>query len=135
MLDVIMKTVLVFLILITSISIVSEYICLKTIRIQEQFLTKEQKIDLFLADLKNTLMKKENFESYAAPQEVICPLPKTVQEETAVEEEAVFLNENFSVLAPEQPEIPVIKAASSRPLPALLPGFEPSGFSFAEVKF
>jgi Na+-transporting NADH:ubiquinone oxidoreductase subunit NqrC len=144
MLDITMKVVLVFLILIVSISIVSEYICLKTIRIQENYITKEQKIDAFLVDLKNTLMKKENFESYTVPQEVVCEEIAQHSEETAKQPEetpevspaAPVVSQNFpevsqaaAVVSPTAPVVP------KKPLGVLLPGFEPISFSFAEVNF
>jgi Na+-transporting NADH:ubiquinone oxidoreductase subunit NqrC len=144
MLDITMKVVLVFLILVVSISIVSEYICLKTIRIQENYLTKEQKIDAFLADLKDTLMKKENFESYEAPKEVICQeivnqgeeTPVVSSNFTEVSSAAPLVSSNFPEVSPTAPEVsaaaPVVP---KKRIGVLLPGFEPTATSFAEVNF
>jgi Na+-transporting NADH:ubiquinone oxidoreductase subunit NqrC len=130
MLDITMKVVLVFLILMVSISIVSEYICLKTIRIQENYLTKEQKIDAFLADLKDTLMKKENFESYEAPKEVICQETANQDEETPeVSPAAPVVSPNFPEVSSAAPVVP------KKRIGVLLPGFEPTATSFAEVNF
>lgn len=120
MIDVVVKVLLVFLILIVSISTISEYICLKTIRIQGRS-TREEKIDLFLADLKKTLMAQtepqENFEPYKVPKEIIC-------------EEAVEMDE----LAPlEALEVPTALPIKKKNIGQILPGFEPS--SLAEVSF
>jgi Na+-transporting NADH:ubiquinone oxidoreductase subunit NqrC len=144
-----MKVVLVFLILMVSISIVSEYICLKTIRMQENYITKEQKIDAFLADLKNTLMKKENFESYTVPQEVVCKNskifeivneatqgPEMPQEIAKQPEETPEVSPTAPVVSQNFPEVsPTAPVVSKKPLGVLLPGFEPISFSFAEVNF
>jgi Na+-transporting NADH:ubiquinone oxidoreductase subunit NqrC len=144
MLDITMKVVLVFLILIVSISIVSEYICLKTIRIQENYLTKEQKIDAFLADLKDTLMKKENFESYEAPKEVICQGIVNQGEETPeVSSNFPEVSSNFPEVSSNFPEVspaaPVVSSnfpvVPKKHIGVLLPGFEPTFTSFAEVNF
>jgi hypothetical protein len=137
MLDAVVKAVLVFLILVVTISIISEYVCLKTIRLQENLITREQKIDAFLGDLKVSLMNKENFESYDFSKEVVCEAVKAPQIQEIVEDQGVELNENFSNIGPEVPQVPEVPrvAAPRRVLPPILPGFEPNYPAFAEVNF
>lgn len=144
MLDTVVKVVLVFLIVVVSISIVSEYICLKTIRLQtgqSKQLSKEEKIDAFLANLKQTLMERENFETYKPIQKEEC---KKVEPKKNEIQEDIVLNQDYTTLQTQEvqefptqsvPELLQVPTVIRKNIGNILPAFDTNTFLFAEVNF